>query len=245
MRDVRSSGSTCTGAARCLVRMTEDGQTLETTRISNDPEYLRAVMAQGRAVPGGGAAGLLRLVLGGAPWPWLGASVHPAHPLGSGGAPTGRVRNDERDAVDLADLLRMGRLPEAWIAPLATRQLRELVRHRAKLVGLRSNLECEVHAVLAGAGVPVAMSDLFGVGGRALLTQLALPAAMRAKVNSALRIIDCRARPALADESALPGLRPVRARSGQVIVRWVEPLRRARGQSDARAAVSPPAPRWR
>jgi hypothetical protein len=34
-----------------------------------------------------------------------------------------RVKN-ERDAADLADLLRMGRLPEAWIAPPATRELR-------------------------------------------------------------------------------------------------------------------------
>ena len=64
-----------------------------------------------------------------------------------------RVKNDERDAADLADLLRMGRLPEAWIAPPATRELRGWVRHRAKLVGLRSNLKCQVHAVLAGAGV--------------------------------------------------------------------------------------------
>ena len=31
----------------------------------------------------------------------------------------------------------MGRLPEAWIAPPATRELRGWVRHRAKLVGLR------------------------------------------------------------------------------------------------------------
>ena len=43
-----------------------------------------------------------------------------------------------RDATDLADLLRMGRLPQAWIAPPATRELRELVRHRAKLVAIRS-----------------------------------------------------------------------------------------------------------
>ncbi|CCH80303.1 hypothetical protein BN12_860002 [Nostocoides japonicum T1-X7] len=28
-----------------------------------------------------------------------------------------RVKNDERDAADLADLLRMGRLPEAWGRP--------------------------------------------------------------------------------------------------------------------------------
>jgi hypothetical protein len=32
-----------------------------------------------------------------------------------------RVKNDVRDASDLADLLRMGWLPEAWIAPAATR----------------------------------------------------------------------------------------------------------------------------
>ena len=33
-----------------------------------------------------------------------------------------------RDAADLADLLRMGRLPEAWIAPPQIRELQELVR---------------------------------------------------------------------------------------------------------------------
>jgi hypothetical protein len=59
------------------------------------------------------------------------------------------VKNDECDAADLADLLWMGRLPEAWIAPPATRELRGWVRHRAKLVGLRSNLKCQIHAVWA------------------------------------------------------------------------------------------------
>ncbi len=41
-----------------------------------------------------------------------------------------RVKNDERDCADLADLLRMGRLPEAWIAPAEVRDLRELTRYR-------------------------------------------------------------------------------------------------------------------
>ena len=89
--------------------------------------------------------------------------MHLAHPLGVKVFSYRRVKNDERDAADLADLLRMGRLPEAWIAPPATRELRGWVRHRAKLVGLRSSLKCQIHAVLAGAGVPVPMSDLFGV----------------------------------------------------------------------------------
>ena len=82
----------------------------------------------------------------------LGATVHLAHPLGVKMFSYRRVKNDQRDAADLADLLRMGRLPEAWIAPPATRELRGWVRHRAKLVGLRSSLKCQVHAVLAARG---------------------------------------------------------------------------------------------
>jgi len=76
---------------------------------------------------------------------------------------------NERDATDLVDLLRMGRLAEAWIAPPALRELRELIRHRAKLAHLRSSLKAQVHAVLAKEGVAVPMSDLFGTAGTALL----------------------------------------------------------------------------
>jgi hypothetical protein len=121
----------------------------------------------------------------------LGAEVHLAHPLGVKMFSYRWVKNDERDAADLADLLRMGRLPEAWIAPPATRELRELVRHRAKLVALHSNVKCQVHAVLAGCGVQVPMSDLFGLGGQQLLQRVELPPACRARVGSATRVLQC------------------------------------------------------
>ena len=65
-----------------------------------------------------------------------GASVHLAHPLGNNWG-NRRVKNDERDATDLIDMLRLGRLAEAYIAPPGLRELRELVRHRAKLVAIR------------------------------------------------------------------------------------------------------------
>jgi transposase len=119
----------------------------------------------------------------------LGATVHLAHPLGVKMFAYRRVKNDERDAADLADLLRMGRLPEAWIAPPACRELRGWVRHRAKLVGLRSHLKCQVHAVLAQAGVQVPMSDLFGAGGQQLLASVRLSPESRARIDSALRLI--------------------------------------------------------
>jgi transposase len=99
-------------------------------------------------------------------------------------------QNDFRDAQDLAALLRMGRLPEAWIAPPPTRDVRELVRHRAKLVGLRSHCKAEVHAVLAKCGVQVLMSDLFGVAGTELLDRLDLPAPYAARIASLRRLMD-------------------------------------------------------
>jgi transposase len=67
-----------------------------------------------------------------------GANVHLAHPLGVKAFEYRWVKNDFRDARDLADLMRMDRRPEVWIAPPATRELRELVRHLAMLVGVRS-----------------------------------------------------------------------------------------------------------
>ena len=119
-----------------------------------------------------------------------GARVHLAHPLGVKGFRYRRVKNDVRDASDLADLLRMGRLPEAWIAPPATRELRELVRYRAKLVAIRSGLKAQVHAVLAKAGVLIAVSDLFGVTGRQRLATVPLGSAYAERVRSLLELID-------------------------------------------------------
>src|SRR5450755_2251534 len=84
-----------------------------------------------------------------------GEHVHLAHPLGIKGFSHRRVKNDVNDSQDLGVLLRMNRLPEAWIAPPQVRDLREGVRHRAKMVAIRSNLKSQVHAVLAKQGFPV------------------------------------------------------------------------------------------
>jgi transposase len=173
-----------------LVRMTEAGKPLETVRIVNDRDALGAVMARAGVDP----EVVLEATYG---WYWVadalaetGACVHLAHPLGVKGFSYRRVKNDERDARDLADLLRMGRLPEAWIAPPEVRELRDLVRHRARLVHLRSSLRCQVHAVLANQGITVPMSDLFGINGNQLLDRVVLSSAARARVASARRLLE-------------------------------------------------------
>ena len=135
-----------------IVRQTVAGEQLSVTRIGNDPIALAEEIGKAGECP----EVVLEATYG---WYWAadvlaeaGARVHLAHPLGIKGFTYRRVKNDVRDAGDLADLLRMGRLPEAWIAPPATRELRELVRHRAKLVALRSGVKASVHAVLGQAG---------------------------------------------------------------------------------------------
>jgi transposase len=173
-----------------IVRMTEAGEKLETVRIDNDPVALGLEIAKAGPAP----EVVLEATYG---WYWAadvlaetGAAVHLAHPLGVKGFAYRRVKNDARDAADLADLLRMGRLPEAWVAPPAVRELRELIRHRAKLVALRSGLKASVHAVLAKQGVHIVVSDLFGVGGRELLSRAPLDGAFRGRVDSLCRLID-------------------------------------------------------
>jgi transposase len=173
-----------------IVRQTDTGERLAAVRIVNDPVALGLQLEDAGADP----EVVLEATYG---WYWAvdtlqaaGATVHLAHPLGVKGFRYRRVKNDVRDASDLADLLRMNRLPEAWIAPPATRELRELVRYRAKVVAIRSGLKAQVHAVLAKAGVLIAVSDLFGVGGRQRLAKVPLGSAYAQRVHSLLELID-------------------------------------------------------
>jgi transposase len=175
-----------------IVRMDEAGIRLDTVKIDNDPVALALEVAKA----GEDAEAVLEATYG---WYWaadvlveqLGADrVHLAHPLGVKGFQYRRVKNDERDAADLADLLRLGRLPEGYLAPPPLRDLRESVRHRAKLVALRSGLKAQVHAVLAKQGVQIRVADLFGVSGRVLLAKVPLDPPYRARVNSLLRLIE-------------------------------------------------------
>ena len=98
-----------------------EGETLSATQVVNDD-----VVAFAKAVSAAGEHPevVIEATYG---WYWavdlledLGCSVHLAHPLGNAWG-NRRVKNDLGDAEDLVDLLRLGRLAEAWIAPKEVR----------------------------------------------------------------------------------------------------------------------------
>jgi len=118
-----------------------------------------------------------------------GGRVHLAHPLGIAGFENRRVKTDRIDARLLADLLRMGRLPESWIAPEDIRHQRELVRYRRKLSQLRAGLKAQVHAVLGKEGLRPPMTHLWGPGGSVWLDETDMAEGYETRVRSLRRLI--------------------------------------------------------
>ena len=168
-----------------IVRMSPEGERLSTEKIDNSAMALAAAMAPAGPKP----KVVVEATYG---WYWAadvleecGAELHLAHPLGMTGITSHRrVKNDVKDAVLLADLLRLGSLPEAWVAPPGLRELRELVRYRAKLVQIRSGLKAQVHAVMAKEGVLPERVDMFGPGGQAQLDEMQLGDCYRLRIDS-------------------------------------------------------------
>ena len=100
------------------------------------------------------------------------------------------MKNDIRDATLLADLLRMGRLPESWVAPPEVRELREMVRYRAKLARLRSGLKAQVHQTLGKEGVIPELDSIWRAGGQHWLNELRLGDVYIDRIESLRDLID-------------------------------------------------------
>jgi transposase len=128
-----------------IARIDAQGNELGWVRIDNDPKALRLECRKA----GRGAAVAVEATYG---WYWAvdvlraaGFEVHLAHPLGLKALrKRKRVKTDPRDAYELANLLRLGSLPEAYIAPPDLRELRELVRHRRQLVKLATAIKAGI-----------------------------------------------------------------------------------------------------
>ena len=172
-----------------IYRMSGDGEVLGCVKIPSQPLELAQAMADAGDQP----EVVLESTYG---WYWaadllqeLGATVHLAHALGNNWG-NRQVKNDERDARDLAAMLRLGRLAEGWIAPPETRELRELVRYRARLVHHRSSCKAQIHGVMAKNGILPVRGDMWGPSGSDQLDALVLPEAYAMRIASLRSLID-------------------------------------------------------
>src|SRR3954468_11648041 len=173
-----------------IARIDERGEQLGWVRINNDPKVLvRECRKAGR-----GAPVAIEATYG---WYWavdaLVAArfeVHLAHPYGMKAMrKRKRVKTDWRDAYELANLMRLGSLPEGYISPPDLRELRELVRHRQQMVKLATSLKAGVRALLAKHNIRLAARQLDGDAAIAVMDSLSLPGTYAIRLAAQRRLL--------------------------------------------------------
>ena len=82
-------------------------------------------------------------------------------------------KTDRRDARHILELLRDGRFPRIWVPSVEMRDLRQLLRHRQKLVEMRTQVKNQLQHLALNQGVR-RKSRLWSREGRAVLEKLPL-----------------------------------------------------------------------
>jgi transposase len=77
-----------------------------------------------------------------------------------------KIKTDKIDARVLAELARVGYLPEVWLPDHDTEALRHFISDRTSLVRRRTECKNTIHSVLHRNLVRQTKTDLFGTGGR-------------------------------------------------------------------------------
>jgi transposase len=154
-----------------------------------------------------------------------------------------KQKTDLRDARHILDLLLQDRFPRIWIPSPAERDLRQLLWHRHKMVGLRTSVRNQLQALAMGQGI-CRRKKLWASAGRGELEGLALDAWASRRRQELLAILDgpdpCLAEldqavkreaqkcPAALDLMEQPGVGPVTALMFVLTIGPVERFRRSK-----------------
>jgi len=116
-------------------------------------------------------------------WGWLAdylqsrkIEVVLAHPQKVKAIASSQIKTDKVDSEILAKLLRANLIPEAYFCPKPLREIKEVLRSRASLVGLKTQVKNKIHALLHKYNIrkDEEFSDLFGKKGKEFLHSLQL-----------------------------------------------------------------------
>jgi len=109
-------------------------------------------------------------------WYWLydlltekGLKVIISNPVKTKAIASAKIKNDKVDSHMLAQLLRADLIPESHVSSMETRKLKELLRHRSRLVRDAGRMKNRIHALLMKNNLQQPCSDLFGKQGLAFL----------------------------------------------------------------------------
>jgi len=170
--------------------LTPEGEIEQRVRVENNPQFIREFLSQ---IPRPAHLALE------ASYHWqpffelveeMDIQVSLAHPFKVKLIAEARIKTDTIDATTLAHLLRLDYLPTAYIPPRGVRDLREILRHRAKLVATRTAVKNRIHALLAKNGVRHSFSDLFGKKGRLFLEGISLRPCYQLALGQDLALLD-------------------------------------------------------
>jgi transposase len=101
-----------------------------------------------------------------------------------------RVKMDKIDAKMLAYLLRGDLVAESYVPTKKNRERRSLIRHRASLMRMRTEIKNRIHAILDKHDLPYDYTDLFGKQGVEWLRNLQLPTPDHQILQSNLQILE-------------------------------------------------------
>ena len=117
-----------------------------------------------------------------ASWYWLydllgeaGFDVVISNPVKTKAIASAKIKNDKVDSHMLAQLLRADLISSVHVSRLETRKLKELLRHRSRLVRDATRMKNRIHMLLMKNNYQNPFSDLFGVQGLRYLKKIELP----------------------------------------------------------------------
>lgn len=119
-----------------------------------------------------------------------GCEVVLAHPAGVSDYRKMKKKTDATDAKLLADLLRVGMLPQAYAAPEDVRIKRQITRHRNSITWLQTQFKNKIHAILMRHGLESPFEDAFCKTSIAYLRGLDLPGSDRHEVDQYLDLVE-------------------------------------------------------
>ena len=154
-----------------------------------------------------------------------------------------KQKTDSRDALHILDLLLTNRFPRIWIPSSAERDVRQMLRHRHKLVGFRTSVMNQLHALAMSQGL-CRKKKLWTTVGRKKLKGLALDPWASRRRNELLKLLDqldpwieeldqaviqeAESRPAVVRLMKHPGVGPVTALAFVLTIGPVERFRKSK-----------------